>query len=193
MTLFNRLFSFILPIMLLFGCEEVFTPKPLGYHRIDFPVKEYVIYDGNCPFQFEYPYRSYLDTNLKNKPKCWINLHYPQYRATVHFTYNSISRNELKNYIEDSRKLAMKHLVKADHIEEEYIQNKKNDVYGIYYDFGGSTATNFQFFVTDSNKHFLRGAMYFNLPPNPDSLEPVANFIKEDVKHLLNSFEWKGE
>ncbi|MGB0403184.1 MAG: gliding motility lipoprotein GldD [Salibacteraceae bacterium] len=184
---------FLFALFVLSSCEEAFTPKPLGYHRIDFPKKEYLKYQGSCPFEFDYPFRSFLDTNLKGKPSCWLNLHYPQYSSTIHFTYNSITRNELKTYIEDSRKLAMKHLVKANHIEEEFIQNNETNVYGVYYDFGGSTATNFQFFVTDSNNHFLRGAMYFNLPPNPDSLEPVAIFIKEDLKRLLNSFEWKAE
>ena len=77
----------------------------------------------------------------------------------------------------------MKHIVKADDIVENMVSNEKEKVYGLTYNFSGNTATIYQFFLTDSTKHFLRGSMYFNLPPNPDSLDPVSIYIKEDLEH----------
>jgi gliding motility-associated lipoprotein GldD len=173
------------------SCEENPVPKPLGFYRIDFPEKEYVSYQGNCPFQFEYPHRSLLDTALRGKPKCWMNLHYPQYAATLHITYSKIGERTLVEFIEDSRKMAMKHIVKADDIQEKLISNSDKRVFGIAYEFEGNTATNYQFFVTDSNEHFLRGSLYFNLVPNADSIEPVAEYIKQDLENLIESFSWK--
>ena len=47
-----------------------------------------------------------------------------------------------------------------------------------------------QFYVTDETSHFLRGSLYFNSPPNADSLAPVITFVKDDMMHLLNTFQW---
>ena len=44
---------------------------------------------------------------------------------------------------------------------------------------------------TDSVKHYLRGALYFNVEPNKDSLAPVLQFVKEDINVLIESFNWK--
>ena len=65
------------------------------------------------------------------------------------------------------------------------------DVYGILYEIDGNAASSLQFFLTDSVKHYLRGALYFNVQPNKDSLAPIINFVKEDVFVLIESFEWK--
>ena len=59
------------------------------------------------------------------------------------------------------------------------------------YDIGGDAASPLQFFVTDSTKHFLRAALYFNTEPNADSLAPVVEYTKQDIDRLLESFQWK--
>ncbi|MCB0481258.1 MAG: gliding motility lipoprotein GldD [Flavobacteriales bacterium] len=180
-------------IFILISCQEdVNSPKPLGYFRIEFPEKEYQHYEGNCPFEFSYPVQSILDTQKReNREPCWMNLHYPQYAATIHLTYNQLNDTNLATYLEDSRKLAMKHTVRADNIEERVFENPEEHVYGIAYDFEGNTASNFQFIITDSTRHFMRGSMYFNLPPNSDSLLPIASFIKKDLIVLMESFRWR--
>jgi len=66
-----------------------------------------------------------------------------------------------------------------------------NGVEGIYFSLGGNTATANQFFLTDSVKHFLRGALYFNAAPNADSLGVVNDFLKKDLQHLINTLKWK--
>ena len=54
----------------------------------------------------------------------------------------------------------------------------------------GNVASNYQFFLTDSTNRFFRGAMYFNMRPNADSLQPVTDFVKADLEVLIESFEW---
>lgn len=195
MTKAKRMNRFLLVVLLSFiiaSCaDENHTPKPIGYHRIDFPTTTYNRLELQCPYSFDYSARSLIDTVTPNKD-CWLNIHYPQYSATIHFTYNQLNDTNLVQYMEESHKLAMKHTVRADNIEERSYQNQEKKVYGVAYDFEGNTATSFQFFLTDSNRHFVRGSLYFNLPPNADSLHPVAEFIKTDIVRLIESFSWTG-
>ena len=58
------------------------------------------------------------------------------------------------------------------------------------YDYQGTTATALQFYLTDSANHFFRGALYFDTEVN-DSILPVSNFLQEDIKFLIESFQWK--
>lgn len=192
----RRTNGFLLLFLTVFvvACEPEYTPKPKGYMRVTLPEKDYKTYQGNCPYTFEYPVRSLLENKTRGVQRpCWYNLHYPQFAATVHLSYFAIEKDELYNYAEESRGLAMKHIVKANQIKETNIQNPKRKVFGTTYDFSGETASNYQFFLTDSTEHFFRGAMYFNLPPNPDSLQPITNYIKQDIVHLIETFSWKED
>lgn len=182
-------------ILFIVSCtsEETNTPRPKGYLKIEFPVKSYLKLESECPYTFEYPLRSLVDTAVKRvKQPCWLNLHYPQYGATMHLTYSQITKDSLYKYIEDARKLAMKHTVRADDIRERYYENPEQNVFGIAYEFDGNVASNFQFFLTDSTRHFVRGSLYFNMRPNPDSLAPVIQYISKDMYHIIETLEWKG-
>jgi len=64
-------------------------------------------------------------------------------------------------------------------------------VHGLFFNVGGDVATANQFFLSDTTKHFLRGALYFNTTPNADSLGIVNSFLVEDVRHLINTFKWR--
>jgi gliding motility-associated lipoprotein GldD len=55
----------------------------------------------------------------------------------------------------------------------------------------GEVPSQFQFHITDSTEHFLRGALYFRTATKNDSLSPVINYMKEDIMHMLNTLEWK--
>ena len=58
------------------------------------------------------------------------------------------------------------------------------------YDYQGTTATALQFYLTDSANHIFRGALYFDTEVN-DSILSVSNFLQEDIKFLIESFQWK--
>lgn len=176
----------------LISCEEeAYTPKPRSFFRIDLPHHEYQQSELSCPFTFEYSTSSIVNTKETEGQPCWFNLLYPKLNATVHFTYFDVDQDSIFKYAEDARSFAMKHTVKADDIEESIIYDTSANIYGTIYDFEGSVASNYQFFITDSTQHFLRGAMYFNALPNPDSLAPAEAYIKQDLLHLIESFSWK--
>jgi gliding motility-associated lipoprotein GldD len=83
-----------------------------------------------------------------------------------------------------------KHTEVSTGIADSVIQTA-NGVEGIYFSLSGNTATANQFFLTDSTRHFLRGALYFDASPNEDSLSLVNDFLKQDLKHLINTLRWK--
>jgi gliding motility-associated lipoprotein GldD len=121
----------------------------------------------------------------------WINIDYPQFKGRLHLSYKEVNNN-LVEYLEDSRSLVLKHIPKASAINEQVIANPGAKVFGIEYNIMGSGAASpYQFYITDSTDHFLRGALYFNVPPNNDSLSPIIDFIKEDINHLLSTFQWR--
>ena len=175
-------------IIFLIGCKQSITPKPNGYFRIDFPEKEYKIIENKYPYSFEYPI--YTLVHDINNDSSWINIIYPANKAILHLTYKEINDN-ISSYLEETRSFVYKHTLKADAISETPYLNPEHKVYGVLYDIKGNAASSLNFFVTDSTHHFLRGALYFNARPNKDSLSPVINFIREDVVHMIETFNWK--
>ena len=184
---FIALFLFLLVQV---SCENTYSPRPFGYLRIDFPEKKYQKLDTLYPYSFEYPiYSKIVKDNSKTAEKYWANLVFPEFKATVHISYKDITGN-LAGFEEDTRNMAYKHTIKADAINEKVWENKDKNVYGILYEIKGNTASSIQFYLTDSTKHFFRGALYFNVSPNKDSLQPSIEFIRTDIENLINTFEW---
>ncbi|MDQ1296740.1 MAG: hypothetical protein QG611_719 [Bacteroidota bacterium] len=190
----------IVAIIILSGCREVSVPKPKGFFRIDMPAREYTVFNGNItntanlPISFEYPvYGSIsLNSNYKSEPG-WFNIEFPSYKAKIYLTYKDLTSN-LDTLMEETYRLNIKnHITKADAINELVISDPDNRVYGILYDLKGNTATAVQFFITDSISHFLRGSLYFEAEPDPDSLAPVINFFREDIIHIIETTKWKKE
>ena len=181
----------ILTMVVLLACNRTYTPKPRGYIRIDFPEKEYILFDSTCPFRFEYPvYAQIVADKDPNSEPCWINIEFPSFDGIIHVSYKDVCGN-LDAYIEDCRNLAYKHTIKADAILETVYSDPGKNVHGVLYDIKGNAASSLQFFLTDSNANFLRGSLYFNVTPNKDSLAPVIRYFKEDIVHLIESFNWK--
>ena len=186
----------ILLTLVLTAWEDEYAPKPKAYARITLPEPAYIAPNEatwNCPYFFEASRISYLTVDPRHKQQnCWYNIYYPSLKATIHLTYSDLDGN-LSNQIEDSRKLAMKHIGKATQINESLVENDSMRVYGIVYEFRGETASDLQFFLTDSTHHFLRGSLYFNVKPNKDSLAPVIDYVKEDIRHMIQTFSWKND
>jgi gliding motility-associated lipoprotein GldD len=178
-------------ILICSSCENDYVPKPRGYQRIDLPKKEYVLYKADCGFTFEIPTYSTIDIDRHpTSEKCWYNLSYTPFNATLHLSYRPYRNQEdLTRLTEDARTLVYKHTIKADEIYETQINNAY--LSGMLYELSGSTATNFQFYVLDSSGNFMRGALYFNSKTNIDSIAPSLSFLKEEVLHSIESLRWK--
>jgi gliding motility-associated lipoprotein GldD len=189
-------FIFCFLISILIACNSNYTPKPRGYFRIDFPPHTYQDFNSpGFPYSFEYPvYGNILrDTAFfGDKPEnpYWINIDFPRFRARIYISYKKVEGNYDK-LREDAYKMTYKHTYKASSIEDSLISTPLG-VHGIFFNVGGNAATAKQFFVSDSIKHFLRGALYFDTTPNSDSLSIVNAFLQEDMYHLINTLRWKN-
>ncbi len=167
-------------------------PKPRGYFRIDLPDHEYRPFDTAFPFRFDYPVYTNIafDEYTRSEPY-WLNIDYPQFKGKIHLSYKNLESTKLNDLIEDSREMVYKHAPKAIGIRESIVNDSKSQIYGTVYTIEGKDAASpFQFYVTDSTQHFLRGALYFYTRPNNDSLEPVISFIIDDIDHLIGTLEW---
>lgn len=183
--------SFVLLIIFLTACGKSSVPRPYGYFRVDLPSHTYVHYSSvDIPYVFDKSDIAIINTHSVDNKKFWIDIFYPQLNATIYCSYFKIDNN-LNELSEDSRKFVYQHTVRADGISEKIFNNPEKEVYGILYELKGNTASSTQFVLTDSVKHFLRGALYFDNVPNKDSIAPMNDFIKKDIVRLMESLEWK--
>lgn len=188
-VLINGLFFFFI-LTIVWACREHTVPQPRGHFRIDFPEKEYVYFDSICPFTFYYPVYGTLANEPTVIKPCWFNIEFRDYYGKLHLSYWPINNN-LEQLIDDAHKLAYKHSVKADAIEEILWENPEENVYGLVYDIKGNAASSLQFYMTDSVNHYLRGSLYFNTRPDKDSLAPVTKFFRQDIDYLIETLKWK--
>lgn len=182
---------FFIVITLGISCHKAYTPKPRGYFRIDLPQKQYQNFVSTCGFKFEVPVYSNVKLNAESYAEaCWYNIELIGFNANIYLTYKPLGRN-LPVFIEDVRTIVYKHSIKADDIIESAINQPEHNVFGMFYDIKGNAASSVNFYLTDSISGFLSGSLYFNSRPNKDSLSPAIDFFREDILHLINSFEWK--
>ncbi|HMT74731.1 MAG TPA: hypothetical protein PKA77_11735 [Chitinophagaceae bacterium] len=193
--------SFLLLIVfvtVLLSCNSEYSAgKRRGYFKIDFPEKKYQLFDKpGYPYTFEYPvYANVIKDSMFFDDRAedwWVNIDIPRFNGRIHISYKPINAKNLFDSLNnDGYKMAYKqHVDVSTGIEEKRIQTP-NNIGGMYFDLGGNTATANQFFVTDTTKHFLRGALYFDATPNADSLSIVNDFLKKDLEHLINSLKWR--
>jgi gliding motility-associated lipoprotein GldD len=181
-------------ILVICACQEnVYVPKPKGYNRIELPQHHYQPIEDSFPYQFEYSKYALVrpDTSWMAEPY-WIHLEYPELGADVQLTYKSLGQDQekLKELLRDSYKLTSKHQIKAYSIEENLLKTPKGHT-AVVAELSGEVPSQFQFYTTDSTRHFLRGALYFPTATKNDSLQPIIDFIKVDIIHLLNTLDWK--
>lgn len=191
----------ILSVALLFsacGHDEILTPRPRAYPRVDFPEKTYQTFAPDyCSFTFRYPTYTEVvqDTSFfEDKPShpCWFDIFYPQFDARLHFTYAPVASQEALNELRaEAFKMVDWQNKKANYIEEIRISKAANNIEGMGFDITGPAASPFQFYLTDNKEHFVRASLYFNTHINPDSLAPMYDFVKMDITEMIDSFEWQ--
>lgn len=176
------------------SCEPGHTPRPRGYVRIALPEKQYRLFDSIYPYIFEYPlYAKIKPDAWDSDMKGWMDLVFPTLNATIHISYMKVSeKDDIYQFLEDARTFVNKHIPKSTGFKETAYVDTNDNVYGVIFEIlGRNAASPIQFYLTDSTNHFLRGALYFNVVPNNDSLAPVINFIHKDIIHLIETLEWQ--
>lgn len=197
------------------SCNSPYGTKKRGYFHIDLPEREYQKFEKEgFPYSFEYPVyaeviqdSTYFDSSPENP--YWINIDFPKFNSRIFLSYkivggkavykvkqpdgnykDSVGINVYDKMVADAFNLTNKNNVVSTSIKDSLI-NTANGIHGVFFKVGGNAATAKQFFLTDTTKNFIRGALYFNTAPNADSLKPVQDFLQKDIEHIINTFKWK--
>ena len=189
--------GFVILICLAACRPDTFTPKPRGYYKIALPERSYKAFsEPGFPYSFEYPaYANVVKDTVffgeKPENPYWINIDFPSLGGRIYISYKLISPGQdLEKLQEDAYKMTEFHTKKADKIDDYVIHIDSTHVHGIFYEVAGNAASAYQFYATDSVKNYLRGALYFDVSPNADSLKPVNDFLRKDIEHMLLTLRW---
>jgi gliding motility-associated lipoprotein GldD len=199
------------------ACNSPYVSKKRGYYQIDLPKRQYQLFDEpGFPYSFEYPVyakivqdTTYFDNNPENS--YWRNIDFPQFGGRIFLSYkiiggktlykvkqsngiykDSFGINLFDKMVSDAFTLTNKNDVISNSIKDSLVKTP-NGISGVFFKVGGNAATAKQFFLTDSVKHFIRGALYFDVTPNADSLKPVQDFLQTDMDHIISTFKWKNQ
>jgi len=208
---------FIVFCLLLEACNSPYVSKKRGYYTIELPKRSYQKFDEpGFPYSFEYPVyaniiqdTTYFDNNPENS--YWRNIDFPQFHARIFLSYkeiggkalykakqpggqykDSFAINVFDKMVADAFTLTNKNNVVSSCINDSLIHTS-NGISGVFFKVGGNAATAKQFFLSDTTKNFIRGALYFDVTPNADSLRPVQDFLQADMDHIINTFKWRAK
>ena len=206
-------FVLFLLVAFIFACNSDYTPRPRSYFKIDLPQRAYKEFnEPGYPYAFEYPVYAHISKEADstgNNPY-WINVNFDQFQGRIYLSYKSITgssvykiktptgytdsvvANSFESLREEAYKMTYKHTIKASGIIDSAFVTENGSA-GVYFYVAGEAATSKQFYVADTARHFLRGALYFDASPNADSISVVSDFLEEDIKHLIKTLRWKGE
>lgn len=173
-------------ISIFISCGDDVLPKPKGYLNLSYPNASYKKLALERPFSFDVS----KYTVIKDEKNNWIKIQYPTLKASIDITYRPV-KNNIRELLIEAEKLVFKHTVKAEQISSNNFLNKKTKVYGTVHKITGNAASQIQFHVTDSTKHFIKGALFFYTKPNYDSILPAVDYIKKDIAVIMESLEWK--
>lgn len=120
----------------------------------------------------------------------WYDIRYPALRGTVHLTWSPVG-DDLPQLIEDAHAFKNTHQSKAGGIRSARVIRPEDRVFGTMFNVEGDVASPFVFYLTDSTDNFLYGAVYFDTPPNADSLAPVTERVRADMQHLAATLQWR--
>jgi gliding motility-associated lipoprotein GldD len=196
--LFGRKGLFSLPavvccLLISGACQREYLPKPIGYNRLILPEAVYRSLPDTLPYTFEYSEHAQLLTDTSGiRERYWIEIYYPQLRSNIHITYKPIKNSEqlLKEFLNDAYTLAAKHQIKAYAIDEAITKTPSGKT-AVVVELQGEVPSQMQFTITDSTRNFLRGALYFNTKVQNDSLKPAIEYMKKDIMHMINTFDWR--
>lgn len=197
-----KITTYLLLLCFLFtacGDDSIPLPKPRSYPKVEYPEQAYErTTTSYCNFSFEKPVsatiiRENLFFDRVPPDSCWFDLRLAEsLNGSVHFSYYPLNGyKDFEALRDEAFKLVGVHNERASDIEEIVLHRDEAGVHGIAFDIAGPAASPFQFFLTDSTDNFIRGALYFDAKVNPDSLQPVIEYAKEDIFRLVETFEWE--
>lgn len=187
---FKHILITFLSVIPSIACQqENALPKPKAYLALEYPKAQYYETDLDCNYQFKINSQAELKDD-RYKTDCWFDVLYPKMNGSIYLSYYPVDGN-LRDLIVDAQKLPLSHEIKADAILSTAFVNDEHRTYGLFYEVEGNAASQAQFYLTDSINHFVTGSIYFYAKPNYDSILPAAEYLKQDMRKIMESMEWK--
>ena len=192
----TKIFTISILALLFVACgsNNDYTPKPTTYYRITLPEHSYQTCDTSAlPFTFEHASNSQIVFKKDNPHIKWIDIAYPEYNGVVFLSCKKLKTTaSLAMEVDTAYQLLQLHFQKSSGMDEQTYKDPANKVYATTYRLKGQQiASTCQFWATDSNKNFIRGALYINSTPNYDSLKPVIEYLQTDIDHLISTIKWR--
>lgn len=182
----RSIFGLLTCVCFFMGCKDDVLPKPKAMLRLEYSEAATKQLELDCNYQFEYNQLASIEV----KDNCSITLDYPIMKGSIFITYKQVEGN-IEKLLIDAQKLSYEHVVKADDIRPKEFRNAKDKVYGMFYEVKGDAASQSQFYVTDSIRHFVTGSLYFHAKPNYDSIYPAAVYLQKDILRIMETLQWK--
>ncbi len=189
-----RLIFICFALTFFYSCKnDQPIPKPPTYLRSELPKHNYRIVSNECPYELKlaeiYNYKPCI---FEKSNFCMQQIDLGPLNGSLFLYYiNFPSKDSLPSIINYANDKVDEHKIKADKIDFRQLIDKKKRVYGTFFELKGNVATNFQFYLTDSLNHFVRGEVLLNCRPNYDSLRPTLEYLKHDLLELVNNFKWE--
>lgn len=186
----KHIFPWVVTLSFLLACTD-YAPKPRGYMRIEPGTPHYVpIPLEDLPYQFKVSQLATVELPPVGSPEGWINIAYPSLNARIYCSYLPITREKFPEVEKETLSLVTKQ-VNADGVLQRGYENPEEQVYCSLFILEGEAVSPVQFMLTDSVSRFFRGALYYEMRPNVDSLAPVTRYLQDDIIELIQSFHWK--
>lgn len=190
----NKVFVYFI-LLVIVGCfftacsEKHFVPKPPTYLEIQFPERTYAKYIDTCGYSYSKP--SYFKVkNADERNSCNRDIQFEGLNGVLLLSRIDMDTS-LATYINYAIDKVGRHKIKATAILDSNIIREDDNVYGTFFELQGNVASPFQFYLTDSNKYFVSGVVYFNAEPNYDSIKPVLDYVKTDLLKFMTSIKWE--
>lgn len=181
----SGLLAVLFLVILVSSCQDEALPKPKGLLRLEYPNREYSLMQTK-----DFNFKMNQLCEFEQKDNNSLTLDYPSLKGSLFITYKKVEGN-IDKLMNDAQRLSIEHSAKADGILPHPFVNEDEKVYGVFFEVVGDAASQAQFYVTDSTRHFVTGSLYFYTKPNYDSILPAASYLQEDIKKFMESIVWK--
>ena len=172
--------------LIVFSCNNnVNLPKQKAYFAPEFEIPTYKKISLDCNYSFNINSQASIN-NIKN---CNYEIYYKNLNAKI-FINQIVLSNSIERAVNTFNQKINKNSRLSDQIIQSDYVNIDNETYSKLYSFVGNSPSNIQFYLTNQTDKFLTGSLFFETEPNYDSLFPYIDYIRNDIKKMVDSFRW---
>ena len=168
----------------IISCDNNTLPKQKGYFAPNFTYPSYKVIES-C----NHSLKINNSTNIVFNNDCNYEIDYDELKAKIYVSNITVENNIDIIHSKFDEKV-FNNSEYADQILTSEYSNEYKDVFSKVYFFVGDAPSNIQFFITDSMQNFLSASLLFDSKPNYDSLLPYIHYIRNDIKKIIESFDW---